>query len=841
MYHRVVRKSKKRLAKKIWLNIFALGLLTTGLILVWAARLQLPDVNSFNTRVVSQSTKFFDRTGKILLFNIQENVRRSEVPLSEISPYLQKATVAIEDDTFYQHKGIRPLSFLRAVLVNATSLGFSQGGSTITQQVVKNSLLTRDKSIARKLKEWVLAIKLERVISKDQILEIYLNESPYGGNIYGAEEASHAFFGVSASSLNLPQSAYLASLPQAPSYYSPYGNHRDELTDRKNSVLGKMYENNLINETEYLSAQKEKVEFKPPQRIGIVAPHFVFYLRSILEEKYGKRALEEEGLKIITTIDVPMQQKAEEIVKKYALLNKGKFNAENAGLVALDPKTGQILAMVGSRDYFDKEIDGNVNVVLAKRQPGSSFKPFVYATAFKKGYTPDTMVFDLETEFSTRCDDESKPLYTSDDPETICYNPENYDQIFRGPVSLRNALAQSLNIPAVKVLYLSGMKDVLQTAEDVGINTLNDPDRYGLTLVLGGGEVTLLQLTGGYGALANDGIKSVPNGILLVENGSGEILESFEPQQNNALPSDVARIVSDILSDDKARSPLFGERSTLYFPDHQVAAKTGTTNDYRDAWVVGYTPSLAVGSWAGNNDNRPMEKKVAGQIVAPMWHEFMVYAISTLPDERFHQAAPINTDGLSPVLRGIWQGGETYFVDKYTGVIVDKNYPEEKLQEKIVPSVHSILKWINKNDPQNGIPPSDPNEDSQFSHWEFAVRKWAVANGYGTDAIKPNIFSTAPLSEVSFDVIGYDEKSEHAPSSPISFTVVSAGSSRLSKVEIFLNNNLIGIYKNSPFYVSFNNREIAGIIREENLLKIIGYNASGLKVERFFPLNFKLN
>ncbi len=845
MYQRVVRKSKKALVRQIWLNLFALGFLLTGLFIVWAARLQLPDVNSFNSRLVSQSTKFFDRTGVILLFNIQENVRRSEVPLSEISPYLQKATVAIEDDTFYQHSGIRPLSFLRAVIANATSLSFSQGGSTITQQVVKNSLLTGDKSFfggpIRKMKEWVLATKLEKVVSKDQILEIYLNENPYGGNIYGAEEASQAFFGVNAASLNLAQAAYLAALPQAPSYYSPYGSHKDELSNRKNLVLQRMYEQKLITEAEHVAAEKEVVEFRPPQRTGIIAPHFVFYLRSILENKYGKRALEEEGLKIVTTIDVPMQQKAEEVVKKYALSNKEKFNAENAGLVALDPKTGQILAMVGSRDYFDKEIDGNVNIALAKRQPGSSFKPFVYATAFKKGYTPETIVFDVPTEFSTRCTDEGRPINPSD-PPTTCYNPENYDQIFRGPVNLRSALAQSLNIPAVKVLYLSGMRDVLQTARDVGINTFSDPDRYGLTLVLGGGEVTLLQLTGAYGAFANDGIGSVPAGILRVENGEGEILESFEAQQNNALPSDVARTISDILSDDVARTPLYGARSNLYFANRQVAAKTGTTNDYRDAWIVGYTPSLVVGSWAGNNDNRPMEKKVSGQIVAPMWREFMDYAISTLPDERFYQAAPLNTESLPPVLRGVWQGGETYLVDKDTGAIVDENYPKEKTVEKAVPGVHSILRWINKNDPQSVTPPENPTEDSQYSHWEFAVRKWAEANGYGGEGSKPTgSVSATPLKEVSFTLSGYNENTEHNFSAPVSFTVVSNGSSPISKVEVFLNNKLVGSYNNSPFYVSFNARDVTGIIQANNTLKVIGYSPPFLKVEKDFSLKYKLN
>ncbi len=844
MSRKITSRLKRILGRHFILNGAALSLVFLGTFFIWAGRVQLPDVNSFNSRIVSQSTKFFDRTGEILLFNIQENVRRSEVPLSKISPYLQKATIAIEDTEFYNHNGIRPLSFLRAVLVNATSLEFSQGGSTITQQVVKNSLLTKQKSVVRKAKEWVLAVKLEKVLSKEQILEIYLNESPYGGNIYGVEEASQAFFGESASNLTLAQAASLAALPQAPSYYSPYGNHKDELLARKNLVLERMRDNKLISEAEYLEAKGEEVKFKPPIRSGIIAPHFVFYLRAILEEKYGKRALEEEGLKVITTIDVPLQQKAEEIVKKYALANEKTFNAENAGLVALDPKTGQILAMVGSRDYFDKEIDGNVNIALAKRQPGSSFKPFVYATAFKKGYTPETVLFDVPTEFSARCSDDSKPLNPNQEEE--CYNPENYDQRFRGPVNLRNALAQSLNVVAVKVLYLAGLQNVLETAKDVGITTLNDPDRYGLTLVLGGGEVTLLELTGAYGALANDGIKSVSSGILSIEDSSGEVLESFEARQSNALPQDIARTVSDVLSDNVARTPLFGERSTLYFPNREVAAKTGTTNDYRDAWILGYTPNLAVGAWAGNNDNRPMEKKVAGQIVAPLWHEFMEYALPGFPNENFRQALPPNEETLPPALRGVWQGGEIYLINKQTGAIVGKDYPKEKTEEKVVQSVHTILYWLDRNNPQSGVKPENPQDDSQFSHWEYGIRKWAQTNGYTQEGVMPSaqniIGSAGGISSdgdgPSFRIVGFNESNKYPFSKAVGFNVVSEGFSSLSKVEIYFNGRLLGTYKEPPFYISINPREISGILRESNNITVTGFNASGNKNQ--ISLNLKL-
>ena len=352
-----------------------------------------------------------------------------------------------------------------------------------------------------------------------------------------------------------------------------------------------MLEQKHITDGEYSSARKEDTVFLPQQKSGIRAPHFVFYVRSYLEEKYGKDIVEQGGLKVITTIDAALQQKAEEVVKTYALENAEKFNAENAALVATDPKTGNILVMVGSRDYFDKEIDGNFNVAISHRQPGSAFKPFVYATAFKKGYTPDTVVFDVQTEFQTTCGVDGRPLSSETNPED-CYMPVNYDGKYQGPISLRNALAQSVNIPAIKTLYLSGLKDSLQTAKDFGITSLTNINQYGLTLVLGGGEVSLLELTNAYGVFANEGIKNAPASILRVEDASGNVLEEFSPRPQTIISAEITRQISSILSDNEARTPAFGASSYLYFPGKDVAVKTGTTNDYRDAWIIGYTPRL---------------------------------------------------------------------------------------------------------------------------------------------------------------------------------------------------------------------------------------------------------
>ena len=683
--------------KRTLLFLAGTCLLLVGGFILWASSLRIPDLSSIENRQISQSTKIYDRTGEILLFAFHGQANRTVVPLEDIAPSVRNASIAIEDNEFYSHLGIKPTAIVRAVLSNILvylniSDGYTQGGSTITQQVVKNALLTQDRRLSRKIKEWVLAVRLERLISKDRILEIYLNESPYGGNIYGVEEASMAFFGKHAKDLSIAESAYIAALPQAPTYYSPYGNHKDALEGRKNLVLRKMREFNYITEEEYENALAERVAFQAQKDTSIKAPHFVFYVREYLANKYGERALTEGGLRVITSLDYTLQSKAEEIALRGALANEKKFNAENIGLVAVDPRSGEILTMVGSRNYFDKAIDGNYNIALALRQPGSAFKPFVYATAFKKGYTPDTVVFDLKTQFSTACAPDN---FSKADP---CFSPDNYDGEFRGPVSFRNALAQSLNVPSVKVLYLAGLRESLRTARDMGITTLKGPERYGLTLVLGGGEVTLLDLTSAYGVFANDGVRFGPHAVLRVEDNLGNVLESYEPEPTEAIAPEIARTVTDVLSDNEARSPAFGEDSALHFPGRSVAAKTGTTNDYRDAWIVGYTPTIAVGAWAGNNDNTPMQKKVAGFIIAPLWHELMAEALKGVPEERFPPAPPVPED-IKPILRGAWQaeGG-----------------------------AHDILYYVKRSDP-TGPYPTDAERaaEPQLRHWDYPVQRWA--------------------------------------------------------------------------------------------------------------------
>lgn len=680
------------------LALFGLGFLFAGIIFITVTVTPVPDISSFASRQIDQSTKIYDRTGQVLLYDYNRDAKRSIVPISDISPNTINATIAIEDSSFYEHGGIRLTSIFRAIFADAFGGSLSQGGSTITQQVVKNELLTNKKSVIRKINEWALAIKMEQVYSKEQILETYLNNIPYGGTLYGIEAAAEAYFGVPAKDLTLAEAAYLAGMIQAPSYYSPYGSHRAELDARKDLVLERMHTLGFIDDAAYARSKAEKVSFATAGQNSIIAPHFVFYILNQLEAMYGASALM-SGLKVTTTLDADLQVKSESIVNQYALKNEKDFRASNASLVAIDPATGQILTMVGSRNFFDKAIDGQYNATLALRQPGSTMKPFIYSLALERGYTRDTVIFDTPTQFSTSC----KPSdnFNGTPP---CYAPADYDNKFRGPMTFETALAQSINIPAIKTLYLVGIQNAINLAKSFGLTTLGDPNQYGLTLVLGGGEVRLLDLTGAYAAFANDGVLNTPTGILEVDDAQGNILTAFMPQPKRVLPENIARDMSAMLSDAQARLPEYPLNSPLSFPGYDVAVKTGTTDDTRDAWVLGYTPSLAIGVWTGNNDNSKMVKSIAGFIAAPMWHEAMAYGLSKYPKTYFGEPSPILTT-VPPMLRGNW-----YIPDA---------------QGAVVP--HDLLYWTDKNNPQ-GPPPSNPAQDPQFAYWEYGVSSWYYAH-----------------------------------------------------------------------------------------------------------------
>ncbi len=670
------------------------GLFVGGGLLMVIAFVPTPSVSSLATRQVDQSTKIFDRTGQVLLYDYNRDAKRNIVALADISVHAINATIAIEDSSFYGHGGLRITSIFRAMIANIIGKSFSQGGSTITQQVVKNTLLTNKKSFTRKAHELVLALKIEQAYSKDEILEIYLNNIPYGGTLYGIESASEAYFGIPAKDVSVPQGAYLAAMIQAPTRYSPYGPNRAELDARKNIVLDRMHKLGYIKDTDIEGAKATTVAFSTSGRNSIVAPHFVFYILNQLEELYGAASLT-SGLKVTTTLDADLQIKAEFIVNKYALENTKKFNASNASLIATDPATGQILAMVGSRSFFDTTIDGQYNATLALRQPGSTMKPFVYALALQNGYTSDTVIFDVPTQFSTAC---GASETTRNEPP--CYAPQNFDEIFRGPMTFKTALAQSINIPAVKVLYLTGIQNAVNLAKRFGLTSLGNANQYGLTLVLGGGEVRLLDLVGAYGTFANDGVLNKSTSILEVKDSQGVVLTTFTPAPTQVIPANVARTMSGILSSAQARYPAYPLNSPFSFSGYDVAAKTGTTDDTRDAWVVGYTPSIALGVWVGNNDNSKMVKSVAGFIAAPMWREVMVYALAKYPKTYFSESDAVSPD-LPPMLRGVWQ-------------IPDSN-------GNIIP--HSLLYWTDKSNPQ-GPPPANPAQDSQFSHWEYAISSW---------------------------------------------------------------------------------------------------------------------
>lgn len=800
-------KKYKKIKSQI-VNVFLL-LLTFGFLFgafstLWAITLPVPDFETFFVKqIAEQSTKIYDRTGEILLYDVR-GVRRTPVKFGEIPDIMKKATLAIEDDSFYTHKGVRPDAIARAFLVNLVSGGVKQGGSTITQQVVKNSLLTRDKTITRKIKEVVLSVKLEKSMTKDEILNIYLNQSPYGGNIYGVQEAAKAYYKKDISEITLAEAAYLASIPQAPNYYSPYGNNKLELEKRKNLVLDRMLSVGFIDKEQYSQAKQERVVFYEKINQGIKAPHFSLWLKDILAEKYGLDNVENNNFKIISTIDWELQQKVEEIAKHYGEQNEKNFNAKNNAVVVIDPKTGQILAFTGSRDYFNQEIDGNFNVATAYRQPGSSFKPFVYATAFNKGYTDLTTVFDLKTEFSTNCSPTSKPLT----PGAICYSPQNYDGKYVGPITLRDALAQSRNVPAVKTLYLAGINESLDTAKKLGVTSLTNKNRYGLTLVLGGGEVSLLEMTGAYGVFANDGVKQKTTGVLKIIGPSNQTLEEYKVEQGDrVIPENTARLINDILSDDVARTPAYGARSLQYFPGRQVAVKTGTTNDYRDVWVIGYTPNIVIGTWSGNNDNKSMEKKVAGQILVPMWNALMKEGLNRTPEERFVPPV-INYQSLAPIMRGVWQGSVSQIVNG---------------QEVFEIDVHNILHWIKRNDPQ-------------YPLWEYPVVAWARLKGLTTGQVavkQPDSLEKQFNNQIIW--LSPEETKNYKLGDDINVRLSVPTNLNVTQIDYYLDDKLIGISKKFPFDLTLNSSEL-DIEEGEHKIKAV-VKMQNTEIEKITSLN----
>lgn len=773
--------------KKIFIVLFSFFFIIVGGVFIWASTVRLPDLSNFQARKIANSSKITDKTGEIILYDLAQSVRRSEIPFSEMGNNIKNAIIAIEDEGFYSHNGIRLKSIARATYVNLTSGSLAQGGSTITQQIIKNALLNRDKTATRKFKEWILAVRIERIFTKEEILTIYLNDAPFGGTIYGVEEASQAFFSKKSKDLTIAESAYLAAMIPAPTFYSPFGKNKDKLDARKNLVLEKMTQHNYITEQEKEDAKKEIVIFNKSASNSIKAPHFVFYILDYLQKNYGEDVLEKGGYTIKTTLDYTLQEKVEKITKEESLKNKESYDAENAAVVILESKTGQILSMVGSRDYFDTTIDGAFNVITAKRQPGSSFKSIVYAAALEKGFTPETILFDTPTEFSTNC---SPIVVRNNTKPEECYQPDNFDNDFKGPMTLKQALARSRNVPSVKLLYMVGIKNALEYAQKLGITSLGDESQYGLSLVLGGGEVSPLELTSAYSVFSNQGVKNTPVGILEIKDNKGNIVESFIENPKEILPKNIALQISDILSDNEARTLTFGQNSQLNIEG--TAAKTGTTNDNKDAWVMGFSPDVAVGVWSGNNNNKSM-KSGGIAISGPLWNKIMREVLILYPSNGFEKPLPEEEyTSLKPILRGQWIGGESVLIDTITKLRATANTPLEFREERFIQSVQDTLRWINKDNVRGPIP-NNPYNDPQFRLWNPSVEYWWEQNKhlYGSQDYIPDGYETIHNDNNGawLAVSGIPTTISMNESRTFSFS--TKNQTTLSSVEIFANNKLL--------------------------------------------------
>ncbi len=836
----ILKRLRKHSFKNWIFTVIGAGVLLFGIFAIWVSTLKLPDFKTFTEQKIQSSTKIYDRTGEILLYNANQDLKRTVIPYEAMGTNIKNAAVAIEDSEFYNHNGIRLKSIFRATIWAKLTGKRVTGGSTITQQLIKNTLLTAKRTPSRKIKEWILSIKLERVMKKDEILASYLNAAPYGGNIYGIEEASKAFFGKEPLELSLAESAYLAAIPNSPTYYSPYGKNKARLDERKNLVLNRMLDLAFITKEQYDSARSEAIVFQTQQPLHIAAPHFVFFIMNYLQETYGDDAVTSGGLKIITTLDYELQKKAEEIALKHATENEKSWNGKNAAVVVIDPKTGQILSMVGSRNYFDKTIDGNFNVTTAARQPGSSFKPIVYAKAFEEGFTESTTLFDLKTEFNSSCGPTSTPLPGHGGAD--CYSPVNFDSNYRGPMTLKEALAQSINVVAVKLLYLVGVPDSLKMAHDLGISTLNDPTRYGLSLVIGGGETTLLDMTSAYGVFANSGIRNPTTGILSIKNDKENILEEYKDKSYQVLDPNVPRILADILSDNNARTPTFGANSALVIPGREVAVKTGTTNDNKDAWTIGYTPSVAVGVWVGNNENTPM-KKGGVALAGPIWNQVIKEALKNKPVESFEEPAPIDPN-LSPILRGFWQGGDTFVTDTISGGLATEYTPTGTQKEQSITNVHTILYWIDKSNPV-GPRPINPQSDPQYPNWEYGVQKWWGVNRGSypaiTEANQPIGYD--PVHTISskpvFQVNGL-QNTPYKKNQIIPIMITNQSHYPIKKIDVFVNSTYLTSLKSSPWNTSFTPSNIESISLN-NTIKVIGYDILGNSGEVTVPFSVESN
>lgn len=623
---------------------FILGVISTVIVIsAWegyAFVKALPSPYSIGKTNYPVSSHIYDRNGK-LLYEIFQSQNRTPIKLKELPGYITQATVAIEDKDFYHHNGVALFSGILRALKEIVVNKNLQGGSTITQQLVKTALLTPDRTITRKIKEIILALWAERIYTKDQILEMYLNQVPYGGSAYGIQEAAKTYFGKDARDLTLDQAALLAGLPQAPSLYSPYNDPQAALV-RRNEVLQAMTTQGYIDEATKEKLQNMPIDVLPPQT-SIKAPHFVFYVRSKLEDMYGISTVEEGGLKVTTTLDLDIQETAEKILKE-ELAKVQYLNVTNGAILVTRPSTGEILAMVGSADYFNNP-SGAFNVTTALRQPGSSIKPIMYTLSLEKGFTAASIIDDSPVIFNI--------------PGSSPYVPVNYDGKFHGKVSLRLALANSYNIPAVKTLQKVGVSDFIDFAQKLGISTWTDKSKYGLSITLGGGDVTMVDMATAFGVLANNGYKVPLNYYLNITSEDSSSNKEYNPFKIYEVDPGITYIISDILSDNFSRQFEFGPNSALEIPGYKVAVKTGTTDDKKDNWTIGYTPDFLVAVWVGNNDNSPMNPYLASGITgaAPIWNRVMTYLLKNYSSGNQWYQTPANV-----ISKTCYFGRTEYFI-----------------------------------------------------------------------------------------------------------------------------------------------------------------------------------
>jgi len=695
----IVKRNKRIafLAKLGFLGVLALALILFVVFPLLAVNLPSPD------KVVRRegfSTQILDRNGEVL-YDIYADEKRTSVKFEELPDYLKQGVVSVEDKNFYKHRGFDPTGYVRAVF-NIIFKGKLQGGSTLTQQLVKVVLLSPERTVVRKIKEFVLSAQIEARFSKDEILLMYLNEVPYGGTAVGVGAASETYFGKKVSELNLVESAFLAGVPQRPSAYSPYSSTPDAYIGRTTAVLRRMREDGYITKEQ----EEEAIELLPnlefqPRGVNFKAPHFVQYVQSILEERYGDYVVQNGGLRVTTTLDLELQENAQQIVSD-EIDKVENYDIGNGAAIVLDSRTGEILAMVGSRDFNNEEHDGQVNVTLRPRQPGSAIKPIVYLTGLQKGYTASTLFLDVPTKFPGGEGQKD-------------YEPVNYDGEFRGPVQMRYALANSINVPAVKMISMVGVKSVLETAYDLGIESLKPTDelmrRVGLSLALGGGEVKLIELTAAYAPIMNGGYKIDPIAILRVEDKDGKVLEETKIRDGKQVISSAhSFILFDMLSDNLARSEVFGLNSLLNIPGWKIAVKTGTTNDKKDNWAVGGNNDVVVGAWVGNNDNTSMKQVASGVSGAtPIWRNIL---LSSLKGKSSKQVE-VPDDVVSIA------------IDKISGFLAHDNFESRneyfvKGVEPKVDEVHVKLKIC-----KNGDKLATPSQigANQYDEKEFIVLK----------------------------------------------------------------------------------------------------------------------